>query len=67
MLLGCVYRSPSNTPDDNVTFLSMLKEISLVKTNNLVLAGDFYLPGIYWNLLSYDGYGNTALRKNSMK
>ena len=63
LLLGCVYRSPSNTLNKNQLFLSMFNEIAELRTNNIIVVGDFNFPGIDWCSLTYTGYDNSRIKK----
>ena len=64
LLIGCVYRSPSNTPQLNKLFLEMFEEIATLNNNNVIVVGDFNFPGINWMSLSYNGNDNSPLKKS---
>ena len=48
ILISCIYRSPSNTPEKNNELICMLEEASKIKTNNTVICGDFNCKEINW-------------------
>ena len=49
LLIGVVYRSPNSTDDNNERMLEILRTASNVKTDFLMICGDFNLPKIDWN------------------
>ena len=48
LLVGCVYRSPNISTDDDVQLNNMLLEASNYKTSHVVVMGDFNHPEIDW-------------------
>ena len=50
LLIGCVYRSPSNTAIQNNVFIEMIQEMTQRQYTHLLLMGDFNLPYIDWNV-----------------
>ena len=53
--LGCIYRSPSSTTENDYNLWDMLKLITEAKPSHLVIAGDFNihtLTGTQWNQLN---------------
>ena len=48
ILISCIYRSPSNTPEKNYELLCMLEETSKINANNTVICGDFNCKEIDW-------------------
>ena len=50
LLIGCVYRSPSNTKEQNNNFIEMMKEMTQLDYSHYLVMGDFFLPKINWNI-----------------
>jgi hypothetical protein len=49
LLIGCVYRSPNSTPDDNKKLNTMLEKVlSSAQHSHILLVGDFNFPEINW-------------------
>ena len=48
ILVGCFYRRGSSSQENNDIMLRILKEISKLKYNYILLMGDFNLPDINW-------------------
>ena len=49
LLLGCVYRSPSSTEQNNTKLFHLLQQIPESDYTHTVIAGDFNYPEIDWN------------------
>ena len=49
LLVGCLYRSPSNTMVQDNQFLSMVKTMTASDFTHLLIMGDFNLKKINWN------------------
>ena len=47
--MGCIYRSPSSTTENDYNLWNMLKLITEAKPSYLVKAGDFNHPDINWD------------------
>ena len=56
LLLGCIYRSPSETEEEKLLSTLNLKDLLLkaekVKYDNILITGDFNYPKINWQLLN---------------
>ena len=50
LLAGCVYRSPSNTKEQNNDFIQMMREMTQHQYSHTLIMGDFNLPKIDWNI-----------------
>ena len=50
ILVGCVYRSPNSSLENNVALSKLINEIALKKNDKLILIGDFNFPEINWDL-----------------
>lgn len=50
MLIGCVYRSPNSTTENNSLLLNLLHEVAASKYDLILIMGDFNLPDIDWTL-----------------
>lgn len=50
--LGCVYRSPSSTPDDDAKLHNMLGKLSSLNTAEVIIMGDFNHPDIDWETIT---------------
>ena len=50
LLIGCAYRSPSNTKEQNNDFILMMKEMTQLQYSHYLIMGDFNLPKIDWNI-----------------
>ena len=58
-LIGVMYRSPSSTDENNQKLLSMIRESSqLHNISRVLLMGDFNVPAIDWQELTYSGSSN---------
>lgn len=54
--IGCVYRSPSSSSDNNRKLESLLRRVSSRNFHDLIIVGDFNYPNINWeNCVSTDG------------
>lgn len=49
ILFGCVYRSPSSTSDNNRDLENLLRCVSDINFQDLIVVGDFNYPGIDWD------------------
>ncbi|KAK2170409.1 hypothetical protein LSH36_3g26070 [Paralvinella palmiformis] len=52
LLLGCVYRSPSSTEQNNIKLFNLLQQIPEYDSTHTVIAGDFNCPEIEWTTWS---------------
>ena len=57
-ILGCVYRSPSSTSDDDAKLHNILAELSNLNAANLLIMGDFNHPEIDWESTTTDRNSN---------
>ena len=48
LIVGCVYRSPTSTKEDNNQFLKMTKCFQDIRSSHILILGDFNLPKISW-------------------
>ena len=48
LLVGCVYRSPNSTNDNNALLLALLKSATNGRHSHVVIMGDFNYPEIDW-------------------
>ena len=48
LLVGCVYRSPNSTNDNNALLLELLKSATNGRHSHVVIMGDFNYPEIDW-------------------
>lgn len=48
LVLGCVYRSPNSTPENNLKLNELLTEVSENSKNQIVVIGDFNYKEIDW-------------------
>ena len=53
--MALVYRSPSSTPENNRKINQAIGELSKLRTNNLVIMGDFNHKEIVWETLEGKG------------
>ncbi len=49
LLIGCIYRSPNCTVDNELNLFRLLNEISNLRSTQIIIAGDFNYPEIDWN------------------
>ena len=49
LLVGCIYRSPSNTKDQDNDFIQMMREMTQLQYSHILTMGDFNLPKIDWH------------------
>ena len=62
LCLACLYRSPSNTEDQNLRFLQSIRATATTPHTHLALLGDFNLPKVNWSTLSSpDPFESTVL------
>ena len=50
LLVGCMYRSPGSTLENNVQLLEVMKAASSGGYSHVVIMGDFNYPDLDWNL-----------------
>ena len=50
LLIGCVYRSPSNTSEQNNDFIAMMRTMTQTHHSHKLIMGDFNLPRIDWEI-----------------
>ena len=55
LLVGIVYRSPSSSDVNNCRLLSAIRSINELNFSQVLLIGDFNVPGINWEDLDYAG------------
>ena len=48
LLVGCIYRSPTNNNDNTIQLMDLLQEVCDSKPNHLILTGDFNYKEIDW-------------------
>ena len=48
-MVGCIYRSPNSTEENNQKLLELLTELNNTKTDILVITGDFNYNSINWD------------------
>ena len=48
LTIGCIYRSPNSSPENNINLLEHLRQVDKVKQNNIVITGDFNFKEIDW-------------------
>ena len=52
LIIGCVYRSPNSTPENNDNFLALLFRVAETDPSHLLILGDINLPDINWNTMT---------------
>ena len=52
LLVGCIYRSPSSTVENNQLLNSMIEYTCNLPHQYKIIMGDFNYPGVNWDLLS---------------
>ena len=52
-ILGCIYRSPNSTEENNNYLIKLINEVcaNLRENEKIVIMGDFNLPDIDWQLM----------------
>ena len=60
-LIGCVYRSPNSSEENNTKLNNFIKSLGDMKNTNLIMIGDFNYPKISW---TDEGYGMTEYNKS---
>ena len=61
ILLGCLYRSPSSTYENNRNLEGMLRSISDMNPKRLIILGDFNYPNVDWGqCVSTEGDGSDS-------
>lgn len=55
VLMGCVYRSPQSTKENNALLRNILVEANSGKDANVLIMGDFNYPKINWQTWSTEG------------
>ena len=63
LLIGCIYRSPNSTDDDNKKISGMLKQATEIKATHTLIMGDFNHPEIDWQQCSCDKSSNHPASK----
>jgi hypothetical protein len=58
-LIGCIYRSPSNTSAANDDLLKLLKRATDKPYTHILIMGDFNFPKIAWDTLTTPGSNPT--------
>ena len=48
LLIGCVYRSPNSSQEDNNHLRELITKVTNMKYSHLLIMGDFNFPGINW-------------------
>ena len=61
ILVAVVYRAPSNNPVNDKMLLSLLSQVSSVNCTYKLIAGDFNLPDIDWDNLSYGSHADNFM------
>ena len=56
LLLGCIYRSPSNNNENTHSLCNLLQEINDTNPSHILITGDFNYPEIDWS----DYHSNTS-------
>ena len=56
LVLGCVYRSPNSSNENNDKLALLIRESMTIKATKLIIMGDFNLPGINWKTGLTNGY-----------
>ena len=51
-MFGCIYQSPSSTPDDDAKLHTLLANLSTQNAADVVIMGDFNHPEIDWESLT---------------
>ena len=49
MIVGCIYRSPNSTRDNNKLLLDMLQKVNDGSYSHVIIMGDFNYPEINWS------------------
>ena len=47
LLVGCIYRSPNNSPEQNTVLNNLITAASHFKSSHMILMGDLNYPGPY--------------------
>ena len=63
MLIGCIYRSPNSTDENNYQLLQLLKEANSNKYASVLILGDFNYPHINWDLEHINNGGDSDTAK----
>ena len=63
LLLGCVYRSPNSNKKSDEILLKLFNEIANLQITNILITGDFNLPGINWSSNTVNGYDHICYKK----
>ena len=51
LLIGCLYRSPNSSPENDFKLFSLLNNVSNTNFAYKLFAGDFNFPDVNWNIL----------------
>ena len=57
--MGIIYRSPNGSDENNLLLLSLLQEVSKIKHDHIIIAGDFNLKEIDWDTRQVKGSVNS--------
>ena len=57
--MGTIYRSPNSSDENNLLLLSLLQEVSKIKQDHIIIAGDFNLTEIDWDTRQVKGSVNS--------
>ena len=60
LLVGCIYRSPGSSEENNQTLNDMIIEAKNNHHTHFMLLGDFNYPNIVWDDAYATGSGNAA-------
>ena len=52
LIVGCIYRSPHSTKENNEKLCQLLQEVSDMPCNQIMIMGDFNFPNINWKTIS---------------
>ena len=59
-VIGCIYRSPNSSEENNKKVNDFIKGLGTMKNTNLILTGDYNYPQINW---TDEGYGRAEEKK----
>jgi len=63
MLIGCIYRNPNSTDENNYQLLQLLKEANSNRYASVLILGDFNYPHINWDLEHINNGGDSDTAK----
>ena len=52
MIVGCIYRSPNSTKENNEKLSQLLKEVSDMQCNQIMIMEDFNFSNINWETIN---------------